>query len=92
MDEDGEAAAEEEVVAEQNDDSVVEATAKEQLQGNPRYNTMTNTPTKRRWPWPMVTLSSMKALGMLVVLRMNRNCFLFHREVRLNLQGFYEGK
>jgi hypothetical protein len=47
MDEDGEASAEEGVVAEQNHDAVVEATT-------------TNTPTKRTWPWPMATLSSIK--------------------------------
>ena len=47
MDEDGEAAAEEEVVAEQNDEVVVEATEEEQWQANPRYKTTTNTPTKR---------------------------------------------
>ena len=59
MDEDGEAAAEEEVVAEQNHDAVVEATEEEQWQANPRYKTTTNTPTKRTCPWPMATLSSM---------------------------------
>jgi hypothetical protein len=46
MDEDGEAAAEEEVVAEQNDEVVVEATQKKQWQANPRCKTTTKTPTK----------------------------------------------
>jgi hypothetical protein len=80
MNEDGKAAAEEEVVAEQNDEVVVEATEEEHWQGNPRYRTTTNTPTKRTWPWPMVSLSSMKALEMLVVLRMNQNFMAFLRE------------
>ena len=47
MDEDGEAAAEEEVVAEQNDKALVEATEIEHLQASPRYKMTTNTPTKR---------------------------------------------
>ena len=59
MDEDGEASAEEEVVAERNCEVVVEATEEEQLQANPRYKTTTNTPTKQTWPWPMAALSSM---------------------------------
>jgi hypothetical protein len=46
MDEDGEVAAEEEVIAEQNDEVVFEATEEEQWQANPRYRTTTNTPTK----------------------------------------------
>jgi len=50
MDEDGEASAETEVVAEQNDEVVVEATEEEQWQANPRYKTTTNTPTKLTWP------------------------------------------
>jgi hypothetical protein len=44
---DGKLTAEEEMVAEQNDEVVVEATEEEQWQANPRYKTMTNTPTKR---------------------------------------------
>jgi|AntAceMinimDraft_5_1070358.scaffolds.fasta_scaffold144024_2 hypothetical protein len=59
MDEGGEAAAEEELVAEQNDEVVVEATEEGQLQAHPRYTTATNTPTKRTLPWPMEALSSM---------------------------------
>ena len=59
MDEDGEATAVKEVVAEQNDEVVVEATEEEQWQANPRYKTTTNTPTKRNWPRPIDTLSSM---------------------------------
>ena len=60
MDEDGEAAAEREVVAEQNDEVVVEATEEENgKHKNPRYKTTNNSPTKRTWPWPMVTLYSM---------------------------------
>jgi hypothetical protein len=46
-DEDGEAAAEEKVVAEQNYEALVEGTEEEQRQANPRYKTTTNTPTKR---------------------------------------------
>jgi hypothetical protein len=46
MDEDGEASAETEVVAEQNDEVVVEATEEEQWHANPRRKTTTNTPTK----------------------------------------------
>jgi hypothetical protein len=57
MDEDGEAAAEEEAVFEQNDEVVVKATEEEQFQANHRYKTTTNTPTNRIWPGPMVTLS-----------------------------------
>jgi hypothetical protein len=59
MDEDGEASAEEEVVAEQNDEVVVEATEEKQWKANLRYKTTTNTPSKQTWPWPMATLSSM---------------------------------
>jgi hypothetical protein len=47
MDEDGEAFAEEEIVAKQNDEAPVEATKEEQLQANLGYKTTTNTPTKR---------------------------------------------
>jgi hypothetical protein len=57
MDKNGEAAAEEDVVAEQKDEVVVEALEEEQSQANPRNETTTNTPTKRTWPWPMATLS-----------------------------------
>jgi hypothetical protein len=49
MDEDVNVYAEEEVVAEQNDDVVVEATKEEKWQANPRYKTTTNMPTKRTW-------------------------------------------
>jgi hypothetical protein len=47
MNEDGEAAAEEEVIAEQNDEAVVEATEEKKWQAYPRYKTTTNTPTKK---------------------------------------------
>ena len=47
MDKDGEASEEEEVIAEQNDEALVEATKEEHWQANPRYKTTTNTPTKR---------------------------------------------
>jgi hypothetical protein len=50
MDKDGIVAAEEEVVAKQNDEVVVEATEEDQWQSNPRYKTTTDTPTKRTWP------------------------------------------
>jgi hypothetical protein len=46
MDEDREAAAEEEVVAKQNGEVVVEATGEEQWQANFKRKTTTNTPTK----------------------------------------------
>ena len=46
MDEDGEAAPKEEVVAEQNGKLVVEATEEEQWQANIRRKTTTNTQTK----------------------------------------------
>ena len=46
MDEDGEAAAVEEVLAEQNYEVVVEATEEEKWKANPRRKTTTNTPTK----------------------------------------------
>jgi hypothetical protein len=47
MDEDGKVAAKEEVVAEQDDEALVEGTKEGQWQANPRYTTTTNTPTKR---------------------------------------------
>ena len=46
MNEDGEAAAEEEMIAEQNDDVVVEATKEEQWQAHPGRKTTTNAPSK----------------------------------------------
>ena len=46
MDEGGDNAAEEEVVAEQIDDVVVEATKEKQWQANPRRKTTTKSPTK----------------------------------------------
>jgi hypothetical protein len=50
MEEDGDLTAEGEVVAEQNDEVVVETTEEEQRQANPRYKTTTNTPTKPTKP------------------------------------------
>ena len=47
MEADGEAAAEEQVVAEQNDEALVEATEEEQFHANPSNKTTINTPTKR---------------------------------------------
>jgi hypothetical protein len=60
IDEDGEAAAEDEAVAEQNDEVAIEATEEEQCQANLRYKTTTNTRTQQTWPWPIETLSSMR--------------------------------
>ena len=80
MDEDGEAAAEEEVVAEQNDEVVVEATEEEQWQANPRYKTTISTPKQANLAMADgKTLLNDKALEMLVVLRTNRNFMDFMR-------------
>jgi hypothetical protein len=62
------------VVADQNDEVVVEANEEEQWQANRRYKTTTNTPTKRTLAMADgSTLLNGKALRTLVVLRMNRS-------------------
>jgi hypothetical protein len=80
MDKDGEAAAEEEVVAEKNDEVVVEATEEGQWQANPRYKTTTNSNQANLAMADGNTLFDDKALEMPVVLRMNRNFMVFMRE------------
>jgi hypothetical protein len=69
------------VVADQNDEVVVEATEEEQWQANPRYKTTTNTPTKRTLAMADgKTLLNGKALRILAVLRMNRSFMVLMRE------------
>jgi prepilin-type processing-associated H-X9-DG protein len=81
MDEDGEAAAEREVVAEQNDEVVVEATEEEQRQANHRYKNDGQHANQANLAMAdgNIFLND-KAPEMLVVLRMNQNFMVFMRE------------